>query len=297
MYIKKILFKKKEIKMVDDLKSEVQDKYNTFSKGIKKVAEYFLSNPEVFAISSAEQVGSQINVSETTVIRFCHALGYRGFSPFQKDVQEQLLTKNSSLFDYLSMKNEMEKDDDFSRKIMLKDAEVISQTAEKLNRDDFQMAVEHIANSDRVLVTGLRSSHAMAHWFSFTLDLIRGNARLYRPDTDDVIVRIKEMNHKSVFVAFSFHRYATETINMAKEAKRLGAFVIAFTDSEVAPIREYTDVLFTVQLMKKSTLDVAPAVFSLMNALIAAVSVRNTAQTKERMESYEKLHFQNFFIE
>lgn len=283
--------------MVDNLRTEVQERYNTFSKGLKKVSEYFLSNPKVFAIYTAEQVGSQINVSETTVIRFCNALGYSGFSPFQKDVQEQLLTKQSSLYDYLSMKNGMEGDHEFSKKMMLKDAEVISQTAERLDSDDFQTAVEHLAISERVLVSGLRSSHAMAHWFAFTLDLIRGNVRLFRPDTDDVILRIREMDNNSVFVAFSFHRYAVETINMAKEAKRLGSFVIAITDSEVAPIREYTNVLFTVQLPKKSTLDITPAVFSLMNALIAAVSVRNSDQFKKRMESYEQLHFQNFFIE
>jgi DNA-binding MurR/RpiR family transcriptional regulator len=283
--------------MVETLRTEVQQKYNTFSKGLKRVSEYFLSNPEDFALHSAEQVGSQIHVSETTVIRFCNALGYSGFSPFQKEVQEQLLNKHSSLFEYHSMKNEMDKDHDFARKIMLKDSEVISQTAERLNIQEFEKAVERLALSNLVLVTGLRSSHAMAHWFSFTLDLIRGNVRLFRPDTDDVILRIREMDDKSVLFAFSFHRYTLETINIAKEAKRLGAFVIAITDSEVAPIREYSDVLFTVQLPKKSTLDVAPAVFSLMNALIAGVSVKNSEQFKERMESYEQLRFQNFFVE
>ena len=283
--------------MVNKLKTEVQERYNTFSKGLKRVAEHFLSNPEAFALNSAEQVGSQINVSETTVIRFCYALGYQGFSPFQKDVKEQLLSKQSSLLDYLFTKNEVGRDDDFSRKIMLKDVEVISQTAESLSREDFEKVVENLSNCDRVLVTGLRSSYAMAHWFTFSLDLIRGNVRMYRPDTDDVILRLREMDQKSVFVAFSFHRYVGETINMAKEAKRLNAFVIAITDSEVAPIRDYADVLFTVQLQKKSTLDVAPAVFSLMNAIIAAVSVRKTGQFKERMEFYDQLHFQHFFIE
>jgi DNA-binding MurR/RpiR family transcriptional regulator len=283
--------------MVETLKTEVQQKYNKFSKGLKRVSEYFLSNPEAFAINSAEQVGSQINVSETTVIRFCYALGYSGYSTFQKEVQDQLLNKHSSLFEYHSMKNEMDRDQDFSKKIMLKDAEVISQTAERLNIEDFQKAVDQLVISERVLVSGHRSSHAMAHWFTFTLDLIRGNVRLFRPDTDDVILRIREMDKKSVFVAFSFHRYALETINIAKEAKRLGAFVMAITDSEVAPIREYADILFTVQLPKKSTLDVAPAVFSLMNALIAGVSVKNFGPFKERMEAYEQLHFQNFFVE
>lgn len=283
--------------MIDTLKTQVQEKYNLFSKGLKKVSNHFLTKPEAFAMNSAEQVGNEINVSETTVIRFCYALGYSGYSTFQKDVQDQLLNKHSSLFEYHLMKNEMDSDRDFSKKIMQKDAEIINQTAEKLSKKDFQKAVDQLANSDRILVSGVRSSHAMAHWFSFTLDLIRGNVRLFRPDIDDLILRIREMDKNSVFVAFSFHRYAIDTINMAKEAKRLGAFVVGITDSEVSPIREYADVLFTVKLPRKSTLDVAPAVFSLMNALIAGVSVKNSDLFKKRMESYEQLHFHNFFIE
>lgn len=282
---------------MDALKSKVQSKYDEFSKGLKMVAKYFLANPEAFAMNSGVQVGQEINVSETTVIRFCHALGYSGYSALQKDVQEQLLNKKSSLFEFHYMKNSTEMDQEFSKKMMVKDAEVILQTAERLNGEDFTKAVDYLAQSERVLVSGVRSSHAMAQWFSFTLDLMRGNVRLFRPDTDDIMLRISEMNEGSTFVAFSFHRYALETINMAKEAKRQGAFVIGITDSEVAPIREHADILFTVQLPIKSTLDVAPAVFSLMNAIVGAVAVKNSEQFAKRTKVYEELQLNRFFGE
>ncbi|MGE7834996.1 MurR/RpiR family transcriptional regulator [Viridibacillus arvi] len=282
---------------MDALKSKVQSKYDEFSKGLKMVAKHFLANPEAFAMNSGVQVGQEINVSETTVIRFSHALGYSGYSALQKDVQEQLLNKKSSLFEFHHMKNSTDMDQEFSKKMMVKDAEVILQTAERLNVEDFTKAVDHLARSERVLVSGVRSSHAMAQWFSFTLDLMRGNVRLFRPDTDDIMLRISEMNEGSTFVAFSFHRYALETINMAKEAKRQGAFVIGITDSEVAPIREHADILFTVQLPIKSTLDVAPAVFSLMNAIVGAVAVENSEQFAKRTKVYEELQLNRFFGE
>lgn len=195
------------------------------------------------------------------------------------------------------MKNSTKMDQEFSKKMMIKDAELILQTAERLNVGDFTKVVDHLAQSERVLVSGVRSSHAMAQWFSFTLDLMRGNVRLFRPDTDDIMLRISEMNERSTFVAFSFHRYALETINMAKEAKRQGAFVIGITDSEVAPIREHADILFTVQLPIKSTLDVAPAVFSLMNAIVGAVAVKNSEQFAKRTKVYEELQLNRFFGE
>ncbi|PEJ53605.1 MULTISPECIES: MurR/RpiR family transcriptional regulator [unclassified Bacillus (in: firmicutes)] len=282
---------------MEELKQKVQDEFDNFSKGLKKVAKYFLANPEDFAMDSGVQVGQKINVSETTVIRFCHALGYSGFSALQKDIQTRLLNRKSTLVEYHSMKNKMDMDRDFSKKMMHKDAELILQTAEGLNEEEFNLAVERLSQSEKILVSGTRSSHAMAHWFSFALELIRGNVRMFRPDTDDIVLRIGEMNENSTFVAFSFHRYALETINMAREAKLRGAFVISFTDSEVAPIREYTDVLFTVQLPIKSTLDVSPAVFSLMNSLLGGVVVKNSDQFMKRTKAYENFHLHHFFGE
>jgi DNA-binding MurR/RpiR family transcriptional regulator len=282
---------------MEQLNSQIQAKYDEFSKGLKKVAKHFLTNPEAFAINPAVQVGQEIEVSETTVIRFCYGLGYSGYSSFQKDVQDQLFNKHSSLFEFHSVKNDMEKDQEFFKKMMLKDSEVIIQTAERIREVDFIKAVDQLARSEQILVSGVRSSHAMAHWFSFTLDLIRGNVRLFRPDTDDLILRISEMDESSTFVAFSFHRYALESINMAKAAKRRGAFVIGISDSEVSPIREYAHVLFTVQLPIKSTLDVAPAVFSLMNALVGGVAVKNSEEFKKRTKAYEELPLDHFFGE
>lgn len=84
---------------------------------------------------------------------------------------------------------------------------------------------------------------------------------------------------------------------MAKLVKCQGAFVIGITDSEVAPIKESADILFSVQLPVKSTLDVAPAVFSFMNALIGGVAVKNAVEFKKRTKMYEELSLEHFFIE
>ncbi|PLR95764.1 MurR/RpiR family transcriptional regulator [Bacillus sp. T33-2] len=282
---------------MESIKRKIEDQFDQFSKGLKKVATYFLKSPEAFAVQPAEQIGKEIGVSETTVIRFCHALGYNGYSLFQKDIQDNMFNRQSSLFEYQAGKKQMEHEPHFAKKMLLMDADIIRQTAEGLSEGNFKEAVSRLSGADQVLVSGVRSSHSMAHWFSFSLDLVRGNVRMFRPDTDDVLLRIGELNEDSTLVAFSFHRYALETINIAKEAKKRGAYVIAITDSKVAPIRAHSDISFTVQLPVKSTLDAAPAIFSLMNAIVAGISVKNPELFEKRRKAYENLRLENFFGE
>ncbi|XJZ29162.1 MurR/RpiR family transcriptional regulator [Bacillota bacterium Lsc_1132] len=84
----------------------------------------------------------------------------------------------------------------------------------------------------------------------------------------------------------SFHRYLKETIKMAELAKKQGAIVIGITDSSVAPITQYSDTILTISQPAKSTLDATPTLFSLLNAIVANVSV----QDKERFEKNRNMN-------
>lgn len=54
------------------------------------LADYALQHPDHVAFKTARELGESVGVSEATVIRFAHYLGYPGFPEFQRDCQEML---------------------------------------------------------------------------------------------------------------------------------------------------------------------------------------------------------------
>ncbi|MET3696836.1 RpiR family transcriptional regulator [Bacillus oleivorans] len=278
------------------LKMSIESNFNKLSKGVQKVASYFLKDPEVFAVYPADQIGKTIGVSETTVIRFCQTLGFKGYSGFQKKIQESVLNRRSSLSDYQSGKRAIKESSNFLQEVMFTDAQNIEKVAAQLSEQDFLQAVHSLATADQVLVAGVRSSYSLASWFSFSLELIQGKVKQYRSNHDDILLLFSEINSNKVLVAFSFHRYALETINLAKEAKKRGAYVIGITDSAVAPIREHCDLLLPVELPVPSTLDATPAAFSLLNAIIAGVAVQNGEEFERRRKKFESVQLDHYFV-
>ncbi|WP_096437344.1 MurR/RpiR family transcriptional regulator [Alteribacter populi] len=276
------------------LLSKINHHYDNLSSGLKKVALHLLTEPESFALYSAGEVGKKIGVSETTVIRFSHALDFKGYSSLQKEVKQAVFNQRSTLQAY-SSKIDADTEKNIYKKVMHTDAKHIQIAAEGIQEKTFNEAVERISTAEKILVSGVRSSHGMAQWFTFALNLVKGNTNCYRPDVDDVFLHLSAMDEKSVVVAFSFHRYALDTLHLAEEAKKRGAFVIGVTDNERAPIRESASLLLPIQLPVRSTLDAAPAVFSLMNALVSAVAMENEADFEKRREAYEQFHVKNFF--
>ncbi|MGM9924520.1 MAG: MurR/RpiR family transcriptional regulator [Bacillus sp. (in: firmicutes)] len=279
-----------------DLQEKVKEIYASLSAGQKKVAKHLLDHPQKFAVHSASEIGKEVGVSETTIIRFCYSLQLKGYSELQKKVRNTLIFANSSLNEYYSSKKQVADQPHFFAEVMEQDISGIQRTIANLSAPDFAEAVSKLASGDYILISGHRLSFAAAHWLNFTLRLVRDEVHLYRQDTDDLILHLDKISEHSVFVAISFHRYVRETVKLAELAKQAGAFVIAITDSEVAPVVEFADITLPISRTTTSTIDAAPALFSLCNALVAGVSVQDDERFKKRKVTYDSFHMDDFFL-
>ncbi|WP_019241755.1 MULTISPECIES: MurR/RpiR family transcriptional regulator [Bacillus] len=278
-----------------DFQTKVKEIFATLSTGQKKVAKYLLDHPHEFAIHSAQEIGEVVGVSETTIIRFCYSLQLKGFSELQKIVRNQIFVEKSSLNEYYSSKKQVMNEPNFLESVMKQDMTNIKKTIENLSKEDFLHVVKRLSEADYILISGLRSSFAAAHWLGFTLSIVRDDIHVYRPDIDDVFLQLNKMSENSIFIALSFHRYMKETIKLTKMAKEAGAFVIGITDSELAPIADFSDVLLPISKSRVSTIDTAPVLFSLLNALVAGVSLYDEKAFKERKAKYDSFNEDEFF--
>lgn len=280
---------------MEEIYKSIAKQHPFFSKNMQKITSYLYDEPNIFAIYSAAEVGKKMNVSETTVIRFCQKLGLSGYRALQTKVQQHLF-KRSSLSDFMEDKSMEQESHQSLKRLMTKDLELIQQTMKRTSEVHFETTIDKLSKADRILVVGVRSSYALANWFAFSLDIVIGDTRLYQPNVDDILLRVNELTHKSVVVVFSFHRYAKDTIHIAKLALEQKAFVIAITDSTMAPIAKFAHLLFPVQLNPRSTLDVAPAVMSLANAIVSAISLKNADKFQERVQRFDAMNGKDFFI-
>lgn len=284
-----------EVMKINEL---IQSKFDEMSKGQKKVATYVSDHPKEIALSSAQEIGAKIGVSETTVIRFCYSLSLSGYAELQKTIREQLLFHESSFFSvYQKSKLELEHEPHFYEKVMEQDRKNISETIKQIKEEDYKSAIERLSEAETIYILGLRSSYATANWLSSTLDLVKGNVRQLRPESEDIIQTISQMNEKSVVIVISFHRYIKETIQIAKLAHTQKAFIIGITDSMLAPIHSYSHLLFPIYSPNKSTIDAAAPLFSLMNAIVAGLSVKEKDFFDERQAQYKTVRSDFLFVE
>ncbi|MEJ8545668.1 MurR/RpiR family transcriptional regulator [Brevibacillus borstelensis] len=273
---------------MENVNEHIRKQYHTLTNQQKLVAKLILDEPKQIALHPAKVIGSLTGTSETTVIRLCYALGYSGYTALQNEIRESLLLpgKKDKLLENYS--TEQVGETDLVAYNMWQDMAFIEKTMNDLDPHQFQRAVEAIVKAKKVIVVGFRSSHGPATWLASTLNVVKGNAHLYRGQIDDANYLITEVNPKTVVIAFSFPRYTSETIIFSTAAREKGAKILAITDDELSPIGPVADVLLKATTPSPTALKGMATIFSLLNVLVSGVVQADRKHVQQRIKQYDE---------
>lgn len=278
--------------MKPDLLSNIaKEKYNTLSNSQKKVINYLLEEPQSAAFNTALQIGNEVNVSESTVIRLSYALGLDGFSDLQKVIRNQLLNSNSTVYKFQTSAALISSESNIFTKVLLEDLEIINNLMNELDEEVLWDVVDALVKADRVVVVGYKISYGAAHWLMLMLNFMIGNVNLH-PSTRDSVEEVMNLTENSVVVAISFPRYTKETIQFMENTKEKGALVIAITDKDLSPAGRIAHKTLLTKTNSLSGMDSSAPITVLLNLIVTGISIKHQDSIKNRLkqleEAYEK---------
>ncbi|MBO5416323.1 MAG: MurR/RpiR family transcriptional regulator [Clostridia bacterium] len=275
--------------MNNNILKEIETRMSSFSKGQKLIANYILEHYDKAAYMTAAKLGSLVNVSESTVVRFAIELGFDGYPEFQQALQEIVRTRLTS-FQRMEVTNDRIGDGEILSKVLLADAEKIKHTLDAINREDFDSAVEKIVKAKKIYIMGVRSSASLAGFLNYNLRMIFDNVKFVETTSgSEMFEEIMGMTSEDVMIAISFPRYSKRIINAVDYAKHVGADVIAITDSNMAPIAHQANCLLIAQSDMASFVDSLVAPLSIINAIIVAVSRKKKDELAIRLRRLEEI--------
>ena len=259
-----------------------------FSKGQKRIAKYILSDYDKAAFMTACRLGQIAEVSESTVVRFAAQLGYDGYPAMQKALQELIRGKLTSI-QRIEASGEQMSGGDIAGSVMQRDMETIRSTIERMDRAEFDLAVEKLVEAKHIYLLGVRSSSSLAGYLNFYFDLIFKNVTLVQSSAaGEIFDQMLHIGPGDVLVGISFPRYSKIAVNAVHFARDRGADVIAVTDSKMSPLYKMASASLLVSSDMISFVDSMAAPVSLLNALILAVGQQKSAETSETFSELER---------
>ena len=272
-----------------DILAILQEKNPEFSKGQRRISQYILESYDKAAFMTANKLGKTVGVSESTVVRFAVDLGFDGYPSMQKAMQEMVLNRLTSV-QRIEVANDRIGDQDVVSTVLQSDMEKLRQTAENVDRGEFQAAVNAILQAKSVYIIGVRSVAPLANFLGYYLNYMFNNVRIVTASgTGEMFEQIVGVNRDDVVIAFSFPRYSTATVKASQYCRTTGASVIAITDNRESPLAQNADHVICAKSDMVSLVDSLVAPLSVINALIVAIAAKREKELHRTFESLERI--------
>lgn len=267
----------------------LQDNEPGFSKGQRRIARYILESYDKAAFMTANVLGKTVGVSESTVVRFAMELGYDGYPSMQKALQEMVVNRLTSV-QRIEVANNRIGDKDVLTTVLQSDMERLRQTADTIDRDAFDAAVDTIMNAERVYIIGVRSAAPLAGFLGYYLNYMFQNVHIINSSgAGEMFEKIVGVNDQDAVIAFSFPRYSATTVKAAQYCRSSGATVIGITDTNISPLGESCDHVLAAKSNMLSLVDSLVAPLSVVNALIVAIAAKKEQELSQTFQDLERI--------
>ena len=267
----------------------MEERMPEFSKGQKRIARYILDHYDKAAYMTASRLGSIVEVSESTVVRFAIEVGFDGYPEMQRALQELIRTRLTAV-QRVDVTNSLIGEDDVLDKVLGSDADKIRRTLDEIDRKSFDEAVEKIVAARSIYIIGVRSSSTLAGFLNFNFRMILDNVKFVQTTSgSEMFEQIMSIGPEDVLIAISFPRYSKRIINAVEYATGAGADVISIPDSRQSPIAAGADQLLLARSDMVSFVDSLVAPLSIINAIIVAVARKKPDDVRERLEKLEHI--------
>ena len=272
MYKKKILEKLENTKL---------------TKKEKRIAEFFLDEEQRVFLMNVADIGKAIDVSDTSVIRFIKSLGFENFTDFKNSGQEDIKSRLDKTNDFI--KNlDIIKENSIEQLYIHK----INEEVNKIFNSNSQKQIKKISNlimkAKNKYIVGFKSTAGIANFFGVRLGFMLENVSTFNIDDSVVVNSIFNIKQEDILIIFDYPMYSKAAVVLAKIARENKAKILLFTDSDNAPLAEYSDILYKVKLNGISVFNSLISTQILIEYLLTYISQFIEEKTKIRFSKIRK---------
>ena len=252
----------------------------------QRVAQRVLEDPTGAAALTISELAQEAGTSETTVNRFCKALGLPGYPQLRLALasetggappREQVgsdIGPNDSL-------------DDVVAKVAYADARAVEETAQQLDTTVLAAVVQALAEADRVDLYGMAASAFVAMDLQQKLHRIRRVCFAWS-DPHIALTSAALLGVGDVAVAFSHTGTTSETVEALQLAGRRGATTVAITNFPGSPLAAVADHVLTTAARETTYRSGAMASriaqLTLVDCLFIGLAQRDLERTRSALE-------------
>lgn len=270
-------------------KSLLQGKRDQLTKAQMRILSYIMENFDEAIFLNATKIGKKASVSESSVIRLSQALGFEGYPAMQRKLQEHFNYRVSTVSRLSQTVKDAQDTESVFVKSMQEDIHNLKETLRGISKETFEQAVSDMWSAKRIFIVGFKEAHAPALVLSNSIGYFKEGIFLIEPKVGHIWDSIFDIGSGDLMIGISFPRYTRLTVEIVEFSQQRGAKVGVITDSLISPLAAYANWIIEAKCRLKSFIESFTSAMSVVNALITALSLKDSKKTMRIMREREKL--------
>ncbi|MDR7314601.1 MurR/RpiR family transcriptional regulator [Brevibacillus nitrificans] len=263
---------------------QIQSLLPSFTKSEQKVAHIVLNQTESVIYSSVIDLAEKAEVGETTVLRFCRKIGFRGYQEFKLALAQELVNPVKNLH------GEVGEDDSLgilTQKVTATNRQAIEDTSTLFDLEQLERCIELLGNAGTIHFYGVGTSAVTAQDAKYTCLRIGLRVDAFT-ESHLQAMAAATLGPGDVAVGLSVSGSTKDTIDSLKVAKEAGATVICITHYRRSPITNVADITLLTAAqegpLQGGSLAAKMAQLHVLDVIATALTMRN----KEKALMYKE---------
>jgi DNA-binding MurR/RpiR family transcriptional regulator len=216
----------------------LQGAYSGLRAAEQRVADFILRHPDELIYLTVTELAERTNTSESTVVRLCQKIGYKGYQEFKIVLARDLVEPTTEIYAAI------EPGDDLATvktKVFQANAQALRDTIEVLDDEMLGRAVDALATAGRVDIYGVGGSGPLA-LDAFHKFLKLGVRAVALSDGDLMAMSSSLLGSGDVALGISHTGASRDVTDALNRAKANGATTICITHRSSSPITKVSDI-------------------------------------------------------
>jgi len=262
----------------------------SLSPAEQRVARVVIDERATAARLTITELAERAQSSESTVIRFCRAMGFAGYSELRLTLAAEAGRARDADGDETVASDISESDDltQVVRKIAFADARAVEETASQIDIVVLEQVVALIAAARRVDIYGVGASAFVASDFQHKLHRI-GRVAFAWSDMHVALTSAALLDERDVAFGISHTGITTDTVEAFTEAGRHGARTVALTNFPKSPIAQAADLVLTTAArettFRSGAMASRLAQLTVIDCVFVGVAQRTYKQTRAALDA------------
>jgi len=213
----------------------------------QRVARQVLDDPAATAAATISSLAADCGTSQTTVVRFCRAVGFAGYPALRLALATEVGRNEGGAGSARSLSGDISPGDDLYQvveKVAFADARAVEETAQQLDLDALHRVIEALVTARRIDIYGVGASAFVGLDFQQKLHRI-GRTAFAWVDPHVALTSAALLGPDDVAVGISHTGVTQDTVDALAQAKANGVTTIAVTNFPRSTLASIADHVLT----------------------------------------------------